>query len=52
MAMAREAPVTNEQVRERVGLDRTRTLSALTSMVEAGLLERHGQRRGTYYTLA
>lgn len=51
-AMAREGPITNEQVRERVGLDRTRTLAALTSMVEAGILERHGQRRGTYYTLA
>lgn len=51
-AMAKDGPITNEQVRERVGLDRTRTLATLTSMVEAGILERHGQRRGTYYTLA
>lgn len=51
-SMAREGPVTNEQIRDRTGLDRTRTLSALTALVEGGVLTRRGERRGTFYTLS
>ncbi|WP_203453910.1 ATP-binding protein [Jiangella aurantiaca] len=49
-SMTQEGPVTNEAVRERTGLERDRVLALLTSMVESGEIERHGQRRGTYYT--
>lgn len=52
IAMARERSVTNEAVRERTGLDRAQVLALLKELVEAGTLERHGQRRGTRYTLA
>ncbi len=51
LTMAGEGRITNEDVRERIGLDRARVLSLLTRLVENGRLVRHGQRRGTYYTL-
>lgn len=46
-----EGHVTNELVRERTGVDRAEALRLLTSLVKTGQLERHGQRRGTYYKL-
>lgn len=49
-SMADAAPVTNESVRERTGLDRAQVLARLNELVESGALERHGERRGTYYT--
>jgi len=51
LTMAAEGRITNESVRERTGLDRARVLALLTGLVENGSLTRHGQRRGTYYTL-
>jgi len=52
LAMARAGRITNENVRGRTGLDRVRVLALLNAMVAAGELQRHGQRRGTFYTLA
>jgi ATP-dependent DNA helicase RecG len=52
LSIAREeGHVTNELVRERTGLDRVEALRLLTALVEAGQLERYGQRRGTYYAI-
>lgn len=50
-SMAAEGRITNESVRRRTGLDRARVLALLNELVEAGALHRHGERRGTYYTL-
>ena len=50
LALAKDQRITNEVVRARTGLDRPRVLALLNSLVAAGLLARHGQRRGTYYT--
>lgn len=44
--------LTNQQVREATGLDRTIVLRALNEMVESGVLVRHGERRGVRYMLA
>lgn len=49
--MAVDQRVTNEMVRTRTGLDRPRVVALLNGMVDDGLLTRHGERRGTYYTL-
>lgn len=49
--MAKSGPITNESVRDRTGLDRVAALRILTELASAGLLLRHGERRGTYYTL-
>jgi ATP-dependent DNA helicase RecG len=49
--LAADGPITNETVRTRTGRDRAKVLSLLSGMVETGLLERHGERRGTQYTL-
>lgn len=46
-----EGVVTNQAVRERTGLDRAESLRVLNGLVACGLLERHGERRGSYYTL-
>lgn len=51
LALADEGRITNEDVRERLGLDRARVLALLTRLVDDGRLVRYGQRRGTYYTL-
>ncbi|MBD8059246.1 putative DNA binding domain-containing protein [Cellulomonas sp. JH27-2] len=51
LSMAAVGRITNEDVRARTGLDRARVLTLLTGLVEHGRLTRHGQRRGTYYTL-
>ncbi|MGV8966860.1 MAG: hypothetical protein ACOH2F_11335 [Cellulomonas sp.] len=50
--MAADQNVTNESVRTRTGLDRAQVLALLTALVESGELVRHGERRGTNYTLA
>ena len=50
--LAREGPVTNALVRERTGLDRIQALAVLAHLVDAGQLERRGERRGTHYVLA
>jgi ATP-dependent DNA helicase RecG len=50
--LAADGPITNETVRTRTGLDRAKALSLLSGMVETGLLERHGERRGSQYTLS
>lgn len=49
--MAREGPVTNARVRERIGLDRVKAGFLLARLVSAGQLERRGERRGTHYVL-
>lgn len=52
LGMAADQNVTNESVRTRTGLDRAQVLALLTALVESGELVRHGERRGTNYTLA
>ena len=52
LGMAADQNVTNESVRTRTGLDRAQVLALLTALVESGDLVRHGERRGTNYTLA
>ena len=52
LGMAADQNVTNESVRTRTGLDRAQVLAQLTALVESGELVRHGERRGTNYTLA
>lgn len=52
LEMAGGGAVTNEAVRERTGMERAPVLALLTAMVEVGLLERRGSRRGTHYLLA
>ena len=51
IGLAREGPVTNSLVRERTGLDRLQALAVLAHLVDAGRLERRGERRGTHYVL-
>lgn len=50
IALAADGRVTNEQVRTRTGLDRGQALALLSRLVETGRIEKHGERRGTYYT--
>jgi ATP-dependent DNA helicase RecG len=50
LGLADEGPVTNELVRARLGLDRSRVLALLASLVTDGSLARVGTRRGTRYT--
>ena len=52
IGLAREGPVTNSLVRERTGLDRIQALAVLAHLVDAGRLERRGERRGTHYVLS
>ena len=52
IGLAKSAPITNESVRERTGLDRAAALRLLSELTNDGLLVRHGSRRGTFYTLA
>ena len=52
VALATDGRVTNEQVRSRTGLDRGQVLALLSRLVENGRIEKHGERRGTYYTAA
>jgi len=51
VGLAREGPVTNALVRERTGLDRIEALAVLAHLVDAGFLERRGERRGTHYVV-
>lgn len=47
--MAARGPVTNQQVRERTGLDRVDALALFDELVDSGELVRVGERRGTRY---
>ena len=47
--MAREAPLSNADVRDRTGLDRPQALQLLSRLVADGRLARVGERRGTRY---
>ena len=49
MDMAASGAVTNQDVRQRTGLDRVDVLSLFHELVESGALVRIGQRRGTRY---
>lgn len=51
VTLAAGGRVTNEQVRARTGLDRAQALALLSRLVESQLIEKHGERRGTYYTV-
>ena len=51
MDLAREGPVTNSLVRQHTGMDRIEALAVLAHLVDAGRLERRGERRGTHYVL-
>lgn len=42
--------VTNELVREELGLDRWQATRLLQRLVDRGLLLKHGEKRGVYYT--
>lgn len=46
---ARLRPISNEDTRQLTGLDRRKALQLLTRLVDAGVLSRKGQRRGTRY---
>jgi ATP-dependent DNA helicase RecG len=50
--LARQGPITNYQLRERLSLDRVEALRLLTDLVESGQLVRAGERRGAHYLLA
>ena len=51
LSVARETGrVTNETIRGRTGLERAPVLAMLNALVQSGELERHGERRGSYYT--
>jgi ATP-dependent DNA helicase RecG len=52
LELAGTGAVTNERVREATGLDRAAVTRALMALVDDGVIERHGERRGTTYTLA
>jgi len=49
LEMALEGPVTNASIRGRLGVDRAEALRLLDDLVNAELLERRGERRGTHY---
>jgi len=51
MALAwKQGRLTNQDLREQVGMDRAEVTVFLARLVESGRLERHGERRGAYYT--
>lgn len=50
--MGREGAITNQQVRDRTGLDRVDALALFDELVRAGKLVRLGERRGTRYVLS
>lgn len=49
---ARQGPITNHQLRERLFIDRIEALRVLTDLVESGQLVRIGERRGVRYLFA
>lgn len=51
VALAAEGPLTNTLIRTRLNVDRLEALRVLSRLSTAGRLVRHGERRGTYYTL-
>ncbi|GLY14609.1 transcriptional regulator [Kineosporia sp. NBRC 101677] len=51
MDAAGAGPITNEKVRRLTGLDRVAARTLLQGLVAEGVLEQHGTRRGTTYTL-
>ena len=48
---ADKGSITNTDVREAIGLDRIAAVKLFNRLVAKGLLERHGSRRGTHYTI-
>lgn len=52
VVLATEGRITNERLRARTGLDRGEALALLSRLVKTGRIQRHGERRGTYYTAA
>lgn len=52
LALAAAGSITNTDVREATGLDRTAAVRIFNRLVAGGLLERHGSRRGTHYTIS
>ncbi len=51
LALATAGSITNTDVREATGLDRTAAVRILNRLIADGLLERHGSKRGTHYTI-
>ncbi len=51
VGLAAEGPITNADVRQATGLDRTAALALLEPLLADGRLRRTGQRRGTKYLL-
>ena len=51
LRLARKGPIKNESVRDLLGLDRVAASKLLSRLTNAGRLMRHGQKRGTHYTL-
>jgi hypothetical protein len=49
--LARRGDLSNERVREALGLTREETLGVLRRLVEGGRLTRIGERRATRYRL-
>ncbi len=52
LELAATGPITNEKARDATGADREIILRRLNALVESGGLVRHGERRGTVYSLA
>ena len=44
--------ITNQDLRERLGLERWQSARLLHRLVQEGVLLQHGEKRGVYYTLA
>ena len=51
LGLAAAGSITNTDVRAATGLDRTAAVRIFNRLVAGGLLERHGSRRGTHYTI-
>ena len=51
LGLALAGSITNTDVRAATGLDRTAAVRIFNRLVADGLLERHGSRRGTHYTI-
>ncbi|HVB26869.1 MAG TPA: ATP-binding protein [Mycobacteriales bacterium] len=51
LGLAAEGPLTNQQVRQRLALDRVEALRLLRELVASGDLDQVGSRRGTRYVL-
>jgi len=52
LQIARERPLTNRLLREHLGLSRGQIRNLLRELVEEGLLEMRGAKRGSYYVLS